>query len=209
MKKNRMLLPAIVMAATMQVNVSYAANKPVAHYVTRFPDVKNYADPHRPGELYAHFPEGWEKGIEPLKAGYEGSSAEYATGKWLVKNMYPIKTGRIRIARHQGYTMMIKKGVEASLEMDFDLPYGASKFSFYYGAPVPESDTAPSALRVEYSQDSGATWTVLGPDLKVTDSYKFYFKEYTLNIKGPVRFRIHKLKGGARLSVDDVAVYQN
>ena len=203
MKVEKMILFAVFVGAYMQAGAANHITKSIVPYI------KSDTEPHRPGELYEHFPEGWEKGKAPLKTDYKGSEAEYATGKWQVKNMYPIKSANISIARHQKYTMMIRKGVEASLEMDFDLPYGTSKFSFYYGAAVPASDTVPSALRVEYSQDSGATWTVLGPDLKVTDSYKFYFKEYTLNIKGPVRFRIHKLKGGARLSVDDVAVYQN
>ncbi|TZF81346.1 hypothetical protein FW774_18915 [Pedobacter sp. BS3] len=168
-------------------------------------------EPHHPDQLYANFPETWENGIPPLKTGNAGTSALFPTGEWLMTNMYPIKSNNITVSKHGTYTVMIAANQETSLTMNFNLPYGASKFSFYYGAPVPGSDNKdlPNRLIAEYSQDSGTTWTALGPELQVTDVNTFYYQEYILDIKGPVRFRIHKLKTGDRLSIDDIAVYQN
>jgi hypothetical protein len=109
---------------------------------------------------------------------------------------------------------MMNTNVATYLEMDFDLPYGASKFSFYYGAATKGGNdvtvtTAPIIVKAEYSQDSGATWIPLGEDLTVTTVEEQYFKEYELDINGPVRFRIGKNNSRARLMVDEIAVYEN
>jgi len=174
--------------------------------------VAQQLEPHKPGLLYANFPEGWEHPVVTKTSNSDGV-AVLPTGEWQMNGMYIITSANIKVAKHETWTLMMQKGKDCSLEMNFNLPYGASKFSFYYGAPVPTSDGA-TQLRAEYSQDSGLTWTALGLDLKVTDVNTFYYQEYILNLKGPVRFRIHKLSGGAfidlgRLSVDDIAIYQN
>ena len=187
--------------------------KPVFYMRNSSDIVAQQVEPHIPGALYANFAEGWEHPIITKTSNVDGV-AVLPTGEWQMNGMYLISSANIKVSKHGTWTVMMQKAKDCLLQMNFNLPYGASKFSFYYGAPVPTSDGA-TTLRAEYSQDAGTTWTALGPDLQVTDVNRFYFQEYTLNIKGPVRFRIHKLIEGpgvvdmGRLSVDDIAVYQN
>jgi beta-xylosidase len=128
--------------------------------------------------------------------------------------MYTNSTGTI-VHKVGTWAVMMNTNVATYLEMDFDLPYGASKFSFYYGVATQTNandvtvTSAPIIVKAEYSQDSGATWTQLGEDLTVTTVEDQYFKEYELDINGPVRFRIGKNNSRARLMVDEIAVYEN
>lgn len=169
-------------------------------------------EPYKPNQLYANFPEGWEShAASPArKSSYTGSTDVFPSGEWLMSDMYSISSANLT-NKNGTYAVMMRNGVAANLTMNFNLPYGASKFSFYYGAATQSATDAPLPItvKVEYSQDAGNTWTQLGDNLLVSVQSTKYFKEYTLNLKGPVRFRISKDAANARLFVDDVAVYQN
>jgi|GEM_PF-1346908 len=175
-------------------------------------------------QLYPNFPEGWETFAGPpgtgRKASHTGNgptgrqSDVFPSGEWLMPNMYTISNAAL-IHRIGLWAVMMNTNVATFLEMDFDLPKGASKFSFYYSIPTTTNASDidvvnnPVMVKVEYSTDSGASWTALGPDLAVTTADTQYFKEYKLDIQGPVRFRIGKNNSKARLMVDEVAVYEN
>ncbi len=172
-------------------------------------------------ELYPNFPEGWEEHPGPFrKSSHTGDgptgrqSDIFPTGEWLMPNMYTHSVSSI-VHKIGTWAVMMNARVETYLEMDFDLPYGASKFSFYYGTATQSNSNdldvvnSPIIVKVEYSQDSGNSWIPLGDDLFVTTTEEQYFKEYDLNIVGPVRFRIGKNDSRARLMVDEIAVYEN
>jgi len=171
-------------------------------------------------ELYPDFPEGFENHIGPRKGSHTGTgptgrqSEVYPTGEWMMPNMYTNSAAAI-VHKLGTWAVMMNANVETYLEMDFDVPYGASKFSFYYGTATQTNandvtvTTGPIIVKVEYSQDSGANWTQLGDDLIVTTVEEQYFKEYELDINGPVRFRIGKNNSRARLMVDEIAIYEN
>lgn len=167
-------------------------------------------EPYKPDELYLNFPEGWETHAGTRKSAYTGTVDVFPSGEWLMPNMYSISSANL-INKNGTWALMMRNGFAAALEMNFNLPYGASKFSFYYGAATLSATDAPLPITVkaEYSQDSGNSWQSLGPDLIVSVQSTKYFKEYVLDIKGPVRFRISKDAANARLFVDDIAVYQN
>lgn len=168
-------------------------------------------EPPRPKELYSNFPEGWENhdALPARKSGYAGTSDIFPTGEWMMTNMYTLNSANI-VNKNGTYAVMLRNNYAVSLEMNFNLPYGASKLSFYYGAATTSSTDAglPIIVTVEYSQDSGNTWTALDGNLRVDLQSKKYFQEYTLDITGPVRFRISKDASNARLFIDDIAVYQ-
>lgn len=172
-------------------------------------------------ELYPNFPEGWENHAGPArKSSHTGvgptgrQSDVFPTGEWLMSNMYTHNVSTI-VHKIGTWAMMMNSGVTTYLEMDFDLLLGASKFSFYYGTATKTNANdldvvnRPIVVKVEYSQDGGNTWTSLGDDLLVTTTEEQYFKEYELDIKGTVRFRIGQDDSKARLMVDEIAVYTN
>ncbi|HHX36999.1 MAG TPA: fibronectin type III domain-containing protein [Clostridiaceae bacterium] len=177
-------------------------------------------EPEPAKELYPDFPEGFENPIGARKGSHTGAgptgrqSEIYPTGEWLMPNMYTNSSAAI-VHKIDTWAVMMNANVATYLEMDFDLPYGASKLSFYYGTATKTNanditvTTGPIAVKVEYSQDSGVTWTQLGDDLMVTTVEEQYFQEYELDIEGPVRFRIGKNDSRARLMVDEIAIYEN
>lgn len=177
-------------------------------------------EPEPTKELYPDFPEGFENAIGTRKGSHTGvgptgrQSEVHPTGEWLMPNMYTHSVSSI-VHKIGTWAVMMNTGVATYLEMDFDLPYGASKFSFYYGTATKTNandlDVAnrPIVVKVEYSQDGGNTWIPLGEDLLVTTIEEQYFKEYELDIDGPIRFRIGKDDSKARLLVDEISVYSN
>lgn len=177
---------------------------------------EDYEEPEPEGvkELYPNFPEGWEEHEGTRKGGYDGEFDIFPSGRWLMPDMYLNRTATI-VHKNGEWGLMMRNNVATYLEMDFDLPRGASKFSFIYGTVTQTNANdldvvnRPIVVKVEYSQDRGDTWIPLGDDLLVTTYEEQYFKEYELDINGPVRFRIGKDDSRARLLVDDIAVYTN
>ncbi len=188
-----------------------ASNNPTFWLRSNADFVGQSLEPYRPDQLYLNFPEGWEVPVGARKGGYTtGDGTEtYASGQWLMPNMYTLSSTNV-INKNGTWSLMLRNAVATGVAMNFNLPYGASKFSFIYGAAVPTADTTmPIIVTVEYSQDSGNTWTALESPLPVTNPTTKYVKEYILDIKGPVRFKISKDASASRLFVDDIAVYQN
>jgi len=76
----------------------------------------------------------------------------------------------------------------------------------------------PTKWRLEYSQDQGTTWTQIGEDQWAIKKEK-ELTTFLMDIVGPVRFRVYKYGPGSsandvtiqngRLSIDDMAVYEN
>ena len=174
-------------------------------------------EPSNDPELYPNFPEGWETNIGGRKPSHTGAgptgrqSDVFTSGEWLMNNMYTNSQAAI-LHKVGNWAVMMNSNVVATLAMDFDLPFGARKFSFIYGAATisnANETTLPIniELTVEYSKDSGATWTKIGDPLLVDNNSIQYFKEYDLDIQGPVRFRISKNASRARPIIDEVAVY--
>lgn len=189
-----------------------AANQPSFWLRSENDYVGQSLEPYKPDQLYLNFPEGWETHTTnpARKSAYAGASDVFPSGEWLMADMYSISSANI-VNKNGTWAVMMRNNSAPSLAMNFNLPYGASKFSFYYGAATLSASDAnlPITVKAEYSQDSGNTWQPLGDDLLVTVQNMKYFKEYVLDIKGPIRFRITKDGANARLFVDDIAVYQN
>lgn len=160
-------------------------------------------------ENYIGFAEGWESIIGSRKTGQTTDGFDtYASGKWALEQTFSLNSATI-VHKRETWAMLMGKTV-ASVAMDFDVMFGAKKFSFYYGAGTKNAgDAAPITVYAEYSQDSGATWILLGPPLLENNQNTQYFKEYDLDIKGKVRFRIRKDDAAARLIVDDIFIKPN
>lgn len=164
-----------------------------------------------PPENYFGFPEGWENivGTRKTNANTDGYD-EYPSGRWFINRGMSNSSANI-VNKMGDWAMMLQSGAPGSaIAMDFDLLFGASKFSFYYAAATKGAgDSAPITVYPEYSQDSGETWILLGSELLVNDQNIQYFKEYDLDIAGKVRFRVRKAESTSRLIVDDIFIKPN
>lgn len=128
-------------------------------------------------EFYTNFPEGFE--VAP----------PFLSGSWVLTSA----------ARNTGATVHLKRGAaalitqgtapttESIIAMDFDLLFGASRFSLYYGqVTTSNNDSNGSKVYVEYSQDEGATWTLLEPSsVKYTLDQEQTWTQVTLPVDDP------------------------
>lgn len=188
------------------------ANKQV--WMRNINDVKNASGP-----LYAGYPEDFESPDASKKASYAAANVTLKTGSWRFDNAILGNTsGRDRFNPSGLQCVRIQQNlsVNAYLQMNYDLPNGATKVTLSYGAYYTD---ASSTWRLEYSTDGGVTWKQTGNDVSDAASNGGIAKGITflMNISGPVRFRINKLGLGptagsvlnGRLSIEDFAVYQN
>lgn len=173
------------------------------------------------GPLYQGFPEDFESPDATVKGSYNmtatDNNIDLKTGNW--KLYYAIlgnTAGRDRFnpTGKQCIRMQQQLTLDAYVQMNFDLPNGASKVTCSYGTYYTD---ASSTFQLEYSQDGGLTWLPAGD--KVSDASETpKVAIFLLDLKGKVRFRINKLGLGAtngvdifngRLSIEDFAVFSN
>lgn len=173
------------------------------------------------GTAYVNFPEGFETPLASEKAIFDmpvtDNNVILKSGSWkLYQSIFGAvrNSDRFDPSGNQCIRMQKNLTVPAFLQMNFDLPNGASKVTLAYGA----YGTEPSSTwRLEYSQDGGSTWIAAGSDISdaaaVAKSVTF-----NLNLKGAVRFRVNKLGLGVSnipfilnglLNIDSFTVYQN
>lgn len=170
----------------------------------------DYSGRFRAPENYLGFPVGWEDIIGTRKTGLATDGYDnYLSGSWFLSNAFSSSSGSL-IHKFDNWAIMMSNVNTSIVSMDFDLEFGSSKFSFYYGAAtLNAADSAPITLYVEYSQDSGESWLPVDPNqpsLLVNDQTIRYFKEYDLQIEGKVRFRVRKEANSGRLIVDQLFV---
>lgn len=164
------------------------------------------------GKIYEGWPETFENYDEP-KTGYANSVVTLHTGPWwFQQTLLGTTQGRDRIV--SGSTAVrFQQGasVNAILEMQFDVPYGASKVTFWYGSYW---NDPTSIFKLEYSTNQGLSWQQIGDD--ITDAHTTTVNMdskqaiFLMDIEGPVRFRLNRpALAGGRLGVDDVAIFRS
>ncbi|HMR84462.1 MAG TPA: fibronectin type III domain-containing protein [Niabella sp.] len=185
---------------------------------------EDFEEPKELPGMYPNFPEGWE--VHTATGGRKNAftsvgpatgehSDIFPSGEWLMRDIYTQSVASMEKNRIGDWATIFRGGgtYTPSLAMNFDLPKGASKLSFYYATATQNATDAggvPLYVKVEYSKDAGVTWTQLGEELEISSAEDQYFKEYELDIKGPVRFRIGKNNASAaRMMVDEISVYTN
>jgi len=177
--------------------------------------MRNLADvQNASGALY--FTETFENG-NPIKTNYAAGNVTFTSGIWLLDNAVIANTANDVIVSGQ-YAIRVQQNlsVSAYLQMNFDLPQGASKVSVWHASYGASADP-PATWRLEYSTNSGASWTQTGSDVRSASKTKSLIT-FPVNITGPVRFRINKLGLGSnavdptiengRLGLDDFSVYK-
>ncbi|MFD2036081.1 DUF5689 domain-containing protein [Belliella marina] len=177
------------------------------------------------GPIYSGYPEDFEFPDAGEKASYNMPAIDnlvtLATGEWRL--FYAILgdiANRDRyVSGSQAVRMQQNLNFPIFLEMNYDLPNGASKVTFWYGSYFNDQSCT---FQLEYSVDQGETWEIIGEP--ITDAHTFATSpiakqaSFLVDIQEPVRFRINKLGLGpsngstvrnGRLGIDDFAVYQS
>jgi len=144
------------------------------------------------GAAHAQLFEDFEQGEKSYyAAGYD----DLETGEWffddaLIGNTALDKKNGSRSAR-------IRNG---HIAMNFDYPWGLAEV-YFFGADF-SSDTG-GEVQVEYSVDSGISWSALGNPVQLTPELTQY--SISDNIEGPLRLRFTKT-AGARINIDDILI---
>ncbi len=175
------------------------------------------------GRIYAGWPETFEN-PDGTKTSYNtpatNNNLGFSTGQWqLFQSIIGDTQGRDRIVSGtKAIRFQQNLTVPAYLQMNFDVPNGASKVTLWYGAYYTDRS---SSFMLEYSKNQGATWTKVGETISdahtTTQSLNAKQAIFLMNIQGPVRFRVTKLGLGSssntinngRLGVDDIAIYRS
>ncbi|MEI3796715.1 MULTISPECIES: DUF5689 domain-containing protein [unclassified Chitinophaga] len=180
-------------------------------YLRNSSDVSNASGP-----LYNGYPEDFESPDASAKGSYAAATVNLKTGLWLLDQAILATTkdrDRFNPTGKQCIRMQQNLAKPAYVQMNYDLPNGASKVTLSYGSYYTD---ASSTWNLQYSTNQGASWTVIGNNIKdAGPSAKT--ATFLMDIKGPVRFRVCKLGLGTtngvdilngRLSIEDIAVFQ-
>lgn len=166
------------------------------------------------GVLYAGFPESFESPDASVKSSYNiGTNIiQLGTGDWYLFQAILGNTpgsDRYNVPGKQGVRMQQNLTSAAYLQMNSDVPEGASKVSVFYGR---YGTDARSTFRLEASTNGGTTWTAVGSTVNVPADKLKRQAVWTVNYTGPVRFRLAKGTGtsnNGRANFDDFAIYKN
>jgi hypothetical protein len=200
------------------VGIPMATNNGIEFRLRALSDMRNASGP-----IYAGYPEDFESPDAAEKASYAGKDINLRTGNWRLEQcLLGVTTGRDRIVSGKQairFQQNLGTSSPAYLQMNYDLPNGATKVTLWYGSYYTD---ASSTFVLEASTNQGATWEQIGDKIadahKTSDNINAKQATFVMDIKGNVRFRVRKLPLGTtsipaiengRLGIDDIAIYQN
>lgn len=141
------------------------------------------------------------------KTSYAEKDVDLLTGKWKLSEALIGKLTNDK--RNDTYSLRMRNnsdGVHGYIEMLEDKTAGADVLSFYAGA---YGSNAAGDLRVSYSTDQGANWTLVeGGSFTICKAWTKY--EFQLGINAPIRIRIEKTDNSSsttgRINIDDISI---
>lgn len=147
------------------------------------------------GQLFEDFEDG-------SKQSYAAGNVNLPTGSWYLGDALLGSLDNDFKNGSQSIRMNHERSSGSILQMNFDFPEGVTELAFNaanYGA---SGDTG-GIIQVYVSTDSGSSWTEVGSEITLSDSFENY--SFELEESGTVRFRISTLDG-ARINIDDLTI---
>lgn len=152
------------------------------------------------GTLFAQVTEDFEDGDS--KNFWSEDTISLSSGDWYLSEAL-IGTDE-RDAKNGERSVRIRRDgdTDGTLQMEFDYPEGAEQVRFYLANSGFANDTG-GELEVEYSTDSGSSWSNLGDPIIAPDA----LEEQTVDVgeEGDIRFRFVHAAGG-RMNIDDIHI---
>lgn len=170
--------------------------------------------------LYEGFPEDFSDAIPAFDYGIE-RSVLLPTSKlqWKFMGAHIQESTNFLFPNAGDYMAVLfnkfQDGRGGFIELDQDLPDGASKIGVYlYVATASDlvEGKLPIEVKLEYSQDSGNTWHQIGDIISITENKRYLEDLIDVDITGPVRFKVSFVGTGkerGRLGLDYFRVYKN
>jgi len=167
------------------------------------------------GALYAGFPESFETPDAATKASYNSGTnlITAGTGTWYLLQAILANTvlsDKFNVPGKQCIRMQKNLTTSGYVQMNFDVPNGASKVTVFYGKYATD---ARSTFRLESSINGGTTWLAVGSNITDMPDKGNKQASWAVNFTVPVRFRINKVGTGTsnngRLAIEDFAIYRN
>ncbi|XWN35925.1 MAG: T9SS type A sorting domain-containing protein [Balneola sp.] len=136
------------------------------------------------------------------KSGYAGASVSLSTGDWFLDDALLGSLSNDKFNGSQSVRMDRRNDRMGNIFMQFDKPNGADKVTFqlaHYG-----NNSEDAALQVQYSTDSGASWTNVGDEIIAPAE----LTEYTISVEveGNIRFKFIQSAGTDRMNIDDISI---
>jgi len=147
----------------------------------------------------AQFFENFEAGAKTF---YGGASVTLATGDWYLNDALLGNLSNDKFNGSQGVRMDRRDTKMGNIYMLFDKPNGANDVSFqlaHYG-----NNAEGAALQVQYSTDSGSTWTDIGEEIAAPLDLTGF--TIPVEIDGNIRFKFIQSAGTDRLNIDDISI---
>jgi len=129
----------------------------------------------------------------------EPQEVTLSSGVWIFHQTVLGRDARDRKNGEQAPRLRASGGVNGSLAMGFDKENGAGLVSFVFANSGFFGDTG-GRLQLQYSLDSGTSWTTIGDELIATDELQL--AQISVNRAGNIRFRILHTAGN-RINIDD------
>lgn len=129
----------------------------------------------------------------------EPQGVALSSGIWLFQQTVLGRDTRDRKNGEQAPRLRVSGGVHGSISMGFDKENGAGLVSFLFANSDFFGDGG-GRLQLQYSQNSGDSWTNIGDELVATDELQL--AQISVNRSGNIRFRIVHTAGN-RINVDD------
>ncbi|MDR9419095.1 T9SS type A sorting domain-containing protein [Gracilimonas sp.] len=136
------------------------------------------------------------------KGSYAASSVTLSTGDWYMEEALLGSLPNDKYNGSQGVRMDRRDGIAANIYMQFDKPNGADEVSFYLAHYGDLAEDA--ALQVQYSVDSGSSWTNIGDEITAPEELTEY--SIPVEIDGDIRFKFIQSSGTDRMNIDDIRI---
>jgi len=149
---------------------------------------------------FAQLVEDFESGDS--KGSYAEDNISLGTGDWYLNEALIGTNDNDQKKGERSIRIRHNSGINGVLEMNFDYEEGIEQLRFYFANSGFSNDTE-GEIQVQYSTDSGNSWSDIDDPIVASD----ILEEKTIDFRkeGPIRFRWVHANGG-RMNIDNITI---